>query len=116
MVSPEGDFDGEAFTGDLSGQDAGNARFIECEFRGCDLTGFRAPRARFAECVLHAVHGAGVDLAETAWMDSTVSQVRLGAVQLYGAELRRVSDGPAAAAARTARTVAATPTARKKAR
>ena len=36
------------------------------------------------------MHGAGVDLAETAWQDCTVRGARLGAVQLYGAELRRV--------------------------
>lgn len=94
MVTPRltagGDFDSEVFTGDLSGQDAGTARFLECRFEECDLTELRAPRARFADTTLYAVRGAGVDLAESGWMDCVVSGARLGAVQLYGAELRRV--------------------------
>ena len=90
MVTADGDYDGEVFTGDLSGQEAGNARFLECPFDGCDLSELRAPRARFADTTLYAVHGAGVDLAEIEWLDCAVSGARLGAVQLYGAELRRV--------------------------
>jgi uncharacterized protein YjbI with pentapeptide repeats len=90
VVTPDGDYDGELFTGDLSGQGAGNARFLECRFDGCDLSELRAPRARFADTTLYAVRGAGVDLAETEWLDCVVSGARLGAVQLYGAELRRV--------------------------
>ncbi|WP_141774661.1 pentapeptide repeat-containing protein [Phycicoccus sp. SLBN-51] len=84
------DLDGEVLTGDLSGQDAGSARFLECRFEECDLTELRAPRARFAETTLYAVRGAGVDLAESQWLDCVVTGARLGAVQLFGAELRRV--------------------------
>jgi uncharacterized protein YjbI with pentapeptide repeats len=94
MVTPrltaDGDFDAEVFTGDLTGQDAGSARFLECRFEECDLTELRAPRARFADTTLYAVRGAGVDLAESEWLDCVVSGARLGAVQLHGSELRRV--------------------------
>jgi uncharacterized protein YjbI with pentapeptide repeats len=89
-LTPGGDFDGEVFTGDLTGQDAGTARFLECRFEECDLTELRAPRARFADTTLYAVRGAGVDLAESEWLDCVVTGARLGALQLYGAELRRV--------------------------
>lgn len=84
------ELDGEVLTGDLSGQDAGSARFLECRFEECDLTEVRAPRARFADTTLYAVRGAGVDLAESEWLDSVVTGARLGAVQLFGADLRRV--------------------------
>ena len=90
LLSPGGDFAGEVFTGDLTGRDAGTARFLECRFEECDLTELRAPRARFSDTALYAVRGAGVDLAESEWLDCVVTGARLGAVQLYGAELRRV--------------------------
>jgi uncharacterized protein YjbI with pentapeptide repeats len=90
MLTPEADFDGAVLSGDLSSQDAGNARFLECTFQRCDLSELRAPRARFSDSGLYAVHGAGVDLSETSWQDCFVTGARLGAVQLYGAELSRV--------------------------
>lgn len=90
VLAPEGDYDGEVLTGDLSGQDAGNARFLDCTFQGCDLSELRAPRARFSDTRLYAVRGTGADLSDTAWMDCAVQGARLGAVQLYGSELRRV--------------------------
>lgn len=89
-LRPDDDHDGETFTGDLTGQHAENTRFLECTFRDCDLSEVRAPRARFAETSWYAVRGAGVDLAESTWLDCVVSGGRLGAVQLHGAELRRV--------------------------
>ena len=90
MLTPEADIDGEVLTGDLSGQDAANARFLECTLQRCDLSELRAPRARFSDTGLYAVHGAGVDLSETSWRDCFVTGARLGAVQLHGAELSRV--------------------------
>ena len=90
MLRPEADLDGEVLTGDLSGSSAGNARFLECTFQRCYLTELSAPRARFADTGRYAVHGAGVDLAESTWLDCVVQGARLGAVQLFGAELRRV--------------------------
>jgi uncharacterized protein YjbI with pentapeptide repeats len=90
MLTAENDYDGEVLTGDLSGQSAEHARFLECTFQRCDLSEVRAPRARFADTGMYAVHGAGVDLAETSWLDCVVQGARLGAVALYGAELRRV--------------------------
>lgn len=90
MLTREMDCDGQTLTGDLSGQDAGNARFLESTFRACDLTEVRAARARFVDTGLYAVTGAGLDLSETSWQDCVVQGARLGAVALYGAELVRV--------------------------
>src|SRR5688500_2832205 len=54
VLVPGGDHDGETCRGDLSGQDAGTARFLECRFEGCDLSEVGAPRARFSETGLYA--------------------------------------------------------------
>jgi uncharacterized protein YjbI with pentapeptide repeats len=90
MLTAETDYDGEVLTGDLSGQSAANARFLECTFQRCDLSELRAPRARFADTGMYAVHGAGVDLSGSSWLDCVVQGARLGAVAAYDAELRRV--------------------------
>jgi len=37
MLTSDADLDGEVLTGDLSGQSAANARFLECTFQRCDL-------------------------------------------------------------------------------
>jgi uncharacterized protein YjbI with pentapeptide repeats len=90
VLRAETDYDAEVLTGDLSGQSAPHARFLECTFQRCDLSDVKLTRARFGDTGLYAVHGAGVDLAESTWLDCVVQGARLGAVQLYGAELRRV--------------------------
>lgn len=90
VLRAETDYDGEVLSGDLSGQSAPQARFLECTFQRCDLSDAKLPRARFGDTGLYAVHGAGIDLAESTWLDCVVQGARLGAVQLYGAELRRV--------------------------
>ena len=84
------DYDGETFSGDLSGQLADHARFLECRFEGCDLSEIRARRARFSETRMYAVHGTGTDLSESTWLDGVVAGARLGALALHGAELTRV--------------------------
>ncbi|SDP42361.1 Pentapeptide repeat-containing protein [Pedococcus dokdonensis] len=90
QLRPETDYDGEAFADGLDGGSAGGSRFLECTFRGCDLSELKASRARFSETNLYAVHGAGLDLAESTWADCVVQGARLGAVALYGSELARV--------------------------
>ena len=90
MLRAETDYDGEVFADDLSGASAGSSRFLECTFQRCDLSELRAPRSRFSETSLYAVHGAGLDLAESSWSDCLVQGARLGAVAMYGAELSRV--------------------------
>lgn len=90
MLLPETDYDGDVFTDSLAGVSAAGSRFLECTFQRCDLSEFTAPRARFAETSLYAVHGAGLDLAESSWSDVLVQGVRLGAVAMYGADLARV--------------------------
>ena len=89
-LSPREEFDTLTFTGDLSGQDGSNGLFLECAFTDADLAETRLSRARFTECRLAGVRGAGTDLSETEWLDSTVELALLGAPQLHGCTMRRV--------------------------
>ena len=70
---------------DFAGQDAPDARFLECRFQRCGLDGTSLRRARIAESLLSDLHGATVDFADSTWRDSQVRGGRLGAVTLVGA-------------------------------
>ena len=86
-----GDYDGLEFVDlDLGGQDAGDARVMECRFQRCGLDGLSLRRARIVGSLLEACHGTTVDLADTTWRESRISGGRLGAVMLGGATLTDV--------------------------
>lgn len=70
---------------DFTGQDAGDARFMECRLEGCCLDGLSMRRVRFLGSLLAEVHGATVDLSDSTWRDARVSGGRLGALTLAGA-------------------------------
>ncbi len=70
---------------DLAGQDASDARFLECRLTRCGLDGASLRRARILESLLADLHGATVDLADSTWRDTNVTGGRLGAVDLIGA-------------------------------
>ena len=70
---------------DFAGQDAPDARFLECRLQRCGLDGTSLRRARIAESLLSDVHGATVDFADSTWRDSQIRGGRLGAVTLVGA-------------------------------
>ena len=70
---------------DFAGQDAPDARFLECRLQRCGLDGTSLRRARIAESLLSDLHGATVDFADSTWRDSQVRGGRLGAVTLVGA-------------------------------
>ena len=85
-LEPHGDYVANEFVElDLSGQDASDARFLECRLTRCGLDGISLRRARILESMLADPHGASVDLADSTWRDSHVSGGRLGAVTLIGA-------------------------------
>jgi len=70
---------------DFAGQDAPDARFLECRLQRCGLDGTSLRRARIAESLLSDLHGATVDFADSTWRDSEMRGGRLGAVTLVGA-------------------------------
>ncbi len=85
-LEPRRDYDAIDFVDrDFTGQDASDARFLECRLQRCCLDGLSMQRARVVESLLAEVHGASVDLSDTAWRDSGIAGSRLGAVTLSGA-------------------------------
>ena len=86
-----GDYDGLEFVDlDLAGQDAGDARVMECRLQRCGLDGLSLRRARIVGALLDSCHGTTIDLADTTWRESQISGGRLGAVMLGGATLTDV--------------------------
>ena len=70
---------------DFAGQDASDARFLECHLARCGVDGLALRRARILKSLLADLHGASLDLADSTWRDSHVTGGRLGAVTLIGA-------------------------------
>ncbi|NJP51410.1 pentapeptide repeat-containing protein [Streptomyces sp. SBST2-5] len=90
-LEPDGDYDGLEFReADLSGQDGGGARFMDCALTGCALDETRLSRARILDSVLAGVRGVGTGLAEATLRDVELTDARLGGTQLHGAVLERV--------------------------
>ncbi|MER6347593.1 pentapeptide repeat-containing protein [Streptomyces sp. NPDC001595] len=90
-LEPDGDYDGLAFQeADLTGQDGGGARFMDCALTGCTVTETRLRRARLLDSVLTGIQGVGTDLADSSLRDVRLVDPRLGGVQWHGAVLERV--------------------------
>ena len=86
-----GDYDGIAFADlDFTGQDAADARFLECRLERCCVEGLSARRVRFVSCQLIDLYGATVDFSDSTWRDSQMRGGRLGAMTLPGATLTGV--------------------------
>ncbi|MFJ4692861.1 pentapeptide repeat-containing protein [Streptomyces sp. NPDC088766] len=90
-LEPDGDYDGLEFCeSDLSGQDGGGARFMDCALSACVLDGTRLHHARLLDSVLTGIRGVGTDLAEVTLRDVELVDARLGGTQMHGAVLERV--------------------------
>jgi uncharacterized protein YjbI with pentapeptide repeats len=75
---------------DFSGQDASDARFLDCRLERCGFEGLSMARVRVVDCVFAEVYGASVDFADSIWRDSQMTGGRLGAMTLPGATLTRI--------------------------
>ena len=85
-LQPQGDYATLDFVdGDFTGQDASDARFLECRLQRCCLDGASMRRARLVESMLAECRAASVDLADSVWRESTISGGRMGALTLAGA-------------------------------
>jgi uncharacterized protein YjbI with pentapeptide repeats len=85
-LEAHGEYDATDFVDlDFRGQDAADARFLECRLARCSLDGLSLRRARIVESLVEDVHGASVDLADSTWRDARITGGRLGAVTLTGA-------------------------------
>lgn len=90
-LEPDGDFDSlELRDLDLSGQNAENARFLDCRLIGCVLDDVVLSHAQIADTVLAGVRAHALDAVESAWRDVAVTGCRLGSVTAYAAQLTRV--------------------------
>jgi uncharacterized protein YjbI with pentapeptide repeats len=87
-LEPGFDYDATAFTDrDFTGQDAADARFLDCRMDRCCVEGLTMRRARIVNSVLSEIHGASLDLADSNWRDAEMTGGRLGAMVLAGATL-----------------------------
>ncbi len=85
-LAASGDYDAVDFVDrDFTGQEADDARFLDCRMERCCLDGLALHRARIIGCLLTEVHGASVDLADSTWRDSHLVRARFGAMTLAGA-------------------------------
>jgi uncharacterized protein YjbI with pentapeptide repeats len=85
------DYDGILFSDlDFSGQDAGDAKFLECHIERCGVDGLVLRRARIVDSLITEIHGASVDLGNSSLRDSQMVGGRLGVLTLTGATLKCV--------------------------
>jgi uncharacterized protein YjbI with pentapeptide repeats len=90
-LSARDDYDTVLFDGlDLTEPNAPSAKFLECAFSRVSMAGGRLQRATLRDVWMRDVRLTGTNLAESSWLDVTVSLSVLAGVQVFGAELRRV--------------------------
>ena len=90
-LATHGDYDAVSFTDlDLSGQNANNARLLDCALLRCRADGLLLRRARLVETLVADLQAATIDLTESVWRDSLVTGGRLGAAAAPSAKLTRV--------------------------
>jgi uncharacterized protein YjbI with pentapeptide repeats len=90
-LAAHGDYDAVSFTDlDVSGQNANNARLLDCALVRCRANGLQLRRARFVETLVADLQATTIDLAESVWRDSLVTGGRVGAVAASNVKLARV--------------------------
>lgn len=67
---------------DFTGQQADEARFLDCRLQRCCVEGLSMRRAGILGSLLADVHGASVELADSTWRDARISGGRLGAMMM----------------------------------
>lgn len=88
----EGDYDTvHVDGGTFEDVDIGGARFTESAFSSVTCDGGRMRRARFNDVWFHSVRIVGADLAETNWLDTEVVSGVLAGVEMFSAEMCRVT-------------------------
>ncbi len=91
-LAPGADYDGVHFDQlSLDDPHAASSRFIECAFTGVSFQGGRLPKSRFSDVWLRDVRLVATGLGEAQWTDVTVVESVAAGVELFGAQLRRVT-------------------------
>lgn len=79
------------YTGvDLADRDLSGTEFSVCEFLGLDLDGAQLRGARFTETRLSGLAAVNLHAARTTWRDTVIEASRVGAAELYDADLHSV--------------------------
>ena len=90
-LESDGDYDAVSFTDlDLSGQNAGNARLLDCALVRCRADGLRLSRARLVESLVADLQATTIDLGASTWRDCLITGGRIGAASASTAKLMRV--------------------------
>lgn len=88
----EGDYERLELDGlDLTGQDARQARFVDCAVHHCTLDAVRLGGAHLVESSFVEVRADVLDVPDAEWRDVTLTDCRLGAVRAFGGDLVRVT-------------------------
>ena len=76
---------------DLDAPDATGSRFLECAFTGVSVQGGQLRGAQFTDVWLRDVRLIAADIAESTWLNCTVTDSAAAGVQAFGTRLRGVS-------------------------
>lgn len=88
----EGDYEQLELDGlDLTGQDAREARFVDCAVRRCVLDGVRLGGAHLVGTSFVEVRAHTLDVPDAEWRDVALTDCRLGALRAFGGDLVRVT-------------------------
>lgn len=90
-LEPSRDYDAVLFADRaFAGQDASDARFLECRIERCDMEGLTMSRARIVDCELVDLFGPRLELAGSTWRNSEMTGGRLGVLTLAGAGMTSI--------------------------
>jgi uncharacterized protein YjbI with pentapeptide repeats len=91
-LSPHGEYDGDHFSKLAFDQpSAANSRFLECALTGVTLRGGELRRSRLSDVWIEDSQLITTGLAETNWLDVTVSGALIAGSEAFGSGLRRVT-------------------------
>ena len=91
-LEPDEEYDGALFA-DASFTDtaAGNCHFLDCEFASVSFDGGRLRKSWFTDTRVRDTRFVAGDLAETGWLDTSLTGCALAGVQAFSASMRRVT-------------------------
>ena len=75
---------------DLSDQNAGGSRFLECRIANCTLDDAVLDNCRFIDTGVESVNATTLNLRGSVWRDCRVDGGRVGALVAHGANMTRV--------------------------
>jgi uncharacterized protein YjbI with pentapeptide repeats len=88
-LEPDEEYDGALFADALfTDITAGNCHFLDCEFVNASFDGGRLRKSRFTDTRVRDTRFVAGDLAETGWLDTSLTGCALAGVQAFSASIR----------------------------